>query len=221
MPKVVVKKKVPASRTSSTRAVRPAPHVAPLPTRKKATDPTVQTWRALVPLLVADPDGVGAHYRQFGDFVPEVRTWRNADVWLRTGKIEVCYVNQSEIDNWREDFEIRCEEEDEAKLLANQAEAEELELRRRLAEIEARKSQRSDFNMGYNGGSHPQQDRTVREVIDFQGDKRDLGSVRSTPGIPMTRELPRVPTREVPQQRDVSRTRTRPSRTGRPVRKKA
>jgi hypothetical protein len=224
MTKIVVKKKAPASRDSaaSKRAVRPVAHVAPLPTKKRASDPTVQTWRALAPLLVVDRNGETTHYRQFGDFVPEVRTWKNADSWLRVGKIEVCYVNQSEIDHWWTEYEDRCAQEDEEKFLVDEAEQEEIALRQRLAEIEQRKQARRspDFNMGYNGGSAPP-DKTRRESIDFEGDKRDLGSVRSNPGMPTPRELPRVPTREVPQQQNVSQTRTRPTRVGRPARKKA
>lgn len=218
MTKVVVKKKAPASRDNS-RAIRPAPHIAPLPTKKRATDPTVQTWRALAPLLVVDRNGETTHYRKFGDFVPEVSSWKNADAWLRTGKVEVCYVNQSDIDHWWDEYEARCVQEDEDKA-EYEVEAEEDRLRKRLAEIERDKAMRPGFNMGANGGSNDHYQKARAEVIDFEGEKRSLGSVRANPGLPATRELPRVPTREVPQQREVSQNRTRPTRVGRPARKK-
>lgn len=192
------------------KAVRPAKHIAPLPARKKASDPTVMTWRALVPLRIADENGETTHVRQFGDFVPEAATWKNLNLYLKTQQLEIAYVNQSEIDAWRDRYDERIAEEDEALEEAKQVEAEKIALLKRLKELEAKegKAEKAPSN------SHQVfEDKTVQEKIDF-------GAVKKQPGIPRPVELPTV-TREVPLPKNVAENRNRPSSTGRVLRKKA
>jgi hypothetical protein len=188
------------------KAARPAEHVAPLRAKKKNEDPTVRTYRVLVPMQVADEDGI-CHKRQFGDFVPEADTWKNTGLYLRTQQIEIAFVNKSELDAWREEYTQRCEEEDAAKVEAEADEQRELELRRELLALEKKKAnaeKKRDFNMGHGGRNSFQPEPVIQEKIDF-------GSVKSRGGIPRPAEMPSVPTREVPQQKNVSENRNRPT----------
>lgn len=207
MSKVVVKK-----------AVRPAGHVAPLPAKKKTTDPTVRTYRALAPLRVADEGGETTHMRQFGDFVPEADKWKNVGLYLRTQQIEICFVNQSELDAWREEYAERTAAEDEEASDQKKRDAEMADLRKRMSELEKQNIDAlkpKDFNEGQNGGRGFQPDPTVEQRIDFGGVKRT-----DERGMPQPVKLPSVPTREVPQQHNVADNRTRPNSTRRVLKKK-
>jgi hypothetical protein len=197
------------------KAARPAAHVAPL-RAKKNSDPTIRTYRALAPMQVADEDGV-CHMRQFGDFIPEADTWKNTGLYLRTQQIEIAFVNQSELDAWREDYTERCAQDDAAKAEAKADEDREMALRAELRALEEKKAKEAkarDFNQGQNGGrGNFQPEPVVQEKIDF-------GSVKSRGGIPRPAEMPNVTTREVPQQKNVSENRKRPVTVRRVVKKK-
>jgi hypothetical protein len=186
------------------KAVRPAPHVAPL-REQKSTDPTVRTYRALTRLMVGDNSPQGYHYRQFGDFVPEAEQWRNLGIYLKGQQIEIAYVNKSELDLWAEEFLHRCEVEDAEKAAQTSLEEEELELKRKLAEVQKKKALE-------NSGGGPikevdesfKPDKTIVQPIDFGGVKMNGG------GAPRPVAIPR-PTREVPAQKNTAENRTRPT----------
>jgi hypothetical protein len=181
------------------KAVRPAPHIAP-ERGQKSDDPTVRTYRSLTRLLVADDTEAGSHYRHYGDFVPEAGKWPNIGVYLKGQQVEICYVNQSEIDMWREEYAERIAAEDGEKEEQSALAKEEAELRARLAQIQKEKMSekdalvRDDFAPG----------KTEVQKIDFGGVKMGDGGAPHPVSIPDT-------TREVPQQKNVAENRTRPT----------
>lgn len=194
------------------KAVRPAGHIAPLPAKKKTTDPTVMTWRALVPLRVGDAEGT-THIRQFGDFVPEAATWKNLNIYLKTQQLEIAYVNQSELDAWREAYEERIAEEDAVQQEAEEREAKRIELLKQLRELEKQDAKSNSPETPANSHQKFEPEKTQQEKIDFGGVKmKDGGMARPV-------SLPTV-TRDVPQQKNVAENRTLPSKTGRTLRKK-
>lgn len=183
--------------------------------RVQNADPTVQTYRALAPLLVADPDGNGAHMRQFGDFVPEVSSWKNPGVYLRTAQVEMVYVNQSELDRWREDYEARTAQEDEEKADAVASQREIAELQRKILALQAKeKGEKSlpDFNAEPTSREF-RPGKTREEKISFGGVKMKGG------GIPHPVEIPSV-TRAPALAQNTAENRTRPTTVRRVVRKK-
>jgi hypothetical protein len=192
------------------KPVRPANHIAPVTAKKNvAKDPVVETYRALAPLRVEDSPGCGiTHIRQYGDFVPEAAGFKNIWVYLNTKQLEMVYVNQSQIDAWRERFVERCAMEDAEKRAHDEALDEERQLRARLKEIEAAKAKK--VATPPNSHAAPKEITKV-EVI-------DLGAVPKQPGIPQVAPLPKV-TREVPIQKNVSENRNRPNKVGRTSRK--
>lgn len=161
---------------------------APAAKVKKTTDPTVMTYRALMPLQVCAADGT-VQRRDFGDFVPEVFTWRSPGIWLKTGRIEQVYVNQSEIDAWQERYAERIAEELEAHKEAQEREKRMAELRAEMAALEAAEKPRTpDFN------AEPKRedfkpDKTVEEFIDFGGVKFNSTGAKQ---LPQTR-APQLP----------------------------
>jgi hypothetical protein len=197
------------------KAVRPTSHVAPLRATKKAEDPTVMTWRALAPLRVADEGADTTHLRQFGDFVPEAGKWRNLNTYLKTQQLEIAYVNQSELDAWRDMYAERIAEEDEALAEAKAVEEERLALMKRLRELDKQDAEKKKSEpVPANSHQTFEDGKTLQEKIDFGGIKK------KGPGIPAPVELPKV-TREVPVQRNVGENRTRQPSTSRVLRKKA
>lgn len=191
------------------KAVRPASHIAPLPA-KKTTDPTVMTWRALVPLRIADEGSEKTHVRIFGDFVPEAAGWKNLNLYLKTQQLEIAYVNQSELDAWRERYDERIAEEEAADEEAKVREEERVALLKRLKELEA--EEKKSPAVPSNSHQKFEEEKTVQEKIDY-------GAVPKQPGLPRPVELPTV-TREVAVQKNVAENRNRPSSTGRVLRKK-
>lgn len=163
------------------KAVRPAPHVAPL-RPKKNSDPTVQTWRALAPLRVGDPDGETTHMRYFGDFVPEAAGWKNTAIYMKTGQLELAYVNQSEIDAWREEYESRTSQEDEEKQAAEEKAQEIAELEKRIAALRGKGARKvPDFNAP---PTPERREAPLEERIDYTKPVQELGKVDFTTRAP-------------------------------------
>lgn len=190
------------------KPVRPASHIAPVTAKKNdAKDPVIECYRALAPLRVSDGDGSETtHVRQYGDYVPEAAGWKNIWTYLNTKQLEMVYVNQSQLTAWKKAFKKRCEEEDAAKLLAQETEAEEIQLRRRLKEIQDAKTKTG----AKPANSHAAPEKTQVERIDIEVPKQ--------PGLPQVTPLPKV-TREVPLPKNVSENRKRPTNVGRTLRK--
>lgn len=152
-------------------------------------DRVVQTFRALSKMTVADGDGVHTHDRVFGDFVPEAEQWKNVALYLKQGLLEKISVNQSQIDEWRAEYEERCAAEDAEKNAALAEEQELAELKQRMAEIEAKKAAKSD--------KPAPQKSTVEDLEGEQTvvEKIDLGGIKSTRhGVPRPVALPTVRT---------------------------
>lgn len=199
------------------KPVRPANHIAPVTAKKDdASDPVIETYRALAPLRVADPDGSETtHVRQYGDYVPEAAGFKNLWVYLNTKQIELVYTNKSQLDESMKRFWERCADEDAEKMLHQEAAEEEIRLRARLKEIEAAKGGKktSPVTNGRPSNSHAATP-SVTHV-----EKIDLGAIPKQTGMPRPVDLPRV-TREVPVQRNVSENRTKTGNTVRTLRKK-
>lgn len=183
------------------KAVAPAPHIAPLRPQKNS-DPTVKTFRALTPLRVGDANGTTTHMRYFGDFVPEAEGWRNLPTYLNTKQIEIAFVNQSEIDAWREMYEERIAIEDAEKAAQQSIDDEIAELRARERELLAKKKAAEGNSV------NPEPSAAFNE--DTRVEKIDFGSVKNDGTGQLHRAA--VPTREVPVQKNVGETRTRPNK---------
>jgi hypothetical protein len=191
------------------KALRPAPHISHLPARKKSTDPTVRTYRALTKLLVGDEDGAGTvHYRFYGDFIPEAEGWKNLATYLKQQQIEICYVNQSELDeNLRLQTE-RFADEDAEKNAQADIDAEIALLQQRQAELLAKKRQQGnavnpEMDNRFNGETPP---KNLFESEQTQVEKIDFGSVKG--GV--LQKAP-VPTRALPKPKRTVRTSRHPS----------
>lgn len=192
--------------TTLKKAVRPAPHIAHLPAGKKAEDPTVRTYRCLGKLLLGDEDG-SVHYRYYGDFVPEAAEWRNLPTYLKQQQIEICFVNQSELDANIDAMRQRFSDEDAEKEAQKSIDDELMQLeQQRLALLAKKQQQQNSVNPNpsemFNGSSEPKNvftdEKTKVEKIDF-------GSVRK--GAVLQKKP--VPTRAVPAQKNVGENRTR------------
>lgn len=193
------------------KPVRPANHIAPVTAKKNdAKDPVIETYRALAPLRVAEEGSEVTHVRQYGDFVPEAAGWKNIWVYLNTKQLEMVYVNQSQLTEWKKRFVERCREEEEDRLLQQEAVAEELQLRQRLREIEEAK--------GKKVAPRPANSHLAAKPDVTQVEKIDMGAVPKQAGIPRPVALPRV-TRDVPVQKNVSENRKAAANTGRTLRK--
>jgi hypothetical protein len=188
------------------KAVRPAPHIAHLPAGKKAEDPTVRTYRCLGKLLIPETDG-SVHYRQYGDFVPEAAGWRNLPTYLKQQQVEICFVNQSELDANLQAMQERFAEEDAEKEAQKTIDEELLQLEQhRLALLAKKEQQRNGVNPNpstdFNGQSAPknvfEDEKTHVEKIDF-GSVKKGGVLQKQP----------TPTRAVPAQKNVGENRTR------------
>jgi len=166
-------------RKPGTAAVRPA--------KSPKVDRTVSSFRALATMVVADGDGVNSHKRVFGDFVPEAAQWKNVALYLKQGQLEKVFVNQSEIDAWKEEYAERCALEDAEKNAALAEEQELAELKQRMAELEAKKAAKA---------KEPAAQKVT--VEDLEGEqtiveKIDLGGVKSRhTGMPRPAALPTV-----------------------------
>lgn len=157
----------------------------------KTTDPTVMTYRALMPLQVATEDGT-VQKREFGDFVPEVFSWKSPGIWLQTKRIEQVYVNQSEIDAWQERYAERLAEEKAAREEADEREKRLRELREEIALLEATENKPDpDFNAEPKNRDFAPS-KTVAEKIDFGAVKMKNGSVPHPVELPKTR-APKIP----------------------------
>lgn len=187
---------------------RPVSKSVPAAKAKKTLDPTVMTYRALMPLQVGIADG-SVQSRVYGDFVPEAASWKNIGIWLKTNRIQQVYVNQSEIDAWQERYNERIAEELEAKKEADQREKRLSELRAEMAALEAADSKRApDFNAEPKDRNF-KPDKTVEEFIDFGGVKFNGTGAK---------ELPKTRAPQVPA--NTAENRTRPAPARRVVRKK-
>jgi hypothetical protein len=186
---------------------------------KKTADRTVATYKALMPIQVASAAGV-VEQRIFGDFVPEAASWPKIGVWLQTKRIEQVFVNESEIEEWRERYDQRKAEEVAAAQAASAEELEYQELMRRKAELEAKLGRPAgerrvpDFNAPQNF----KPDKTVEQRIDFDGGVKDMGGIKMRDGgLPRPIELSRAP--QLPQ--NAAEVRTKPTTVRRvAVRKK-
>lgn len=188
------------------KAVRPAPHIAHLPAEQKSNDPTVRTYRCLGKLLLGDGEGV-VHYRYYGDFVPEAAQWRNLPMYLKQQQLEICFVNQSELDANTAAMQERFAQEDAEKAEQASIDEELMQIeQQRLALLAKKEAQQNGVNPNpssdFNGESLPKNvftdEKTHVEKIDF-------GSVKKG-GILHKQE---VPTRAVPAQKNVAENRTR------------
>lgn len=194
----VAKKNVPAARS------------------KKASDPTVLTYRALMPLQVATVQGK-IEKRVYGDFVPEAATWPKIGIWLKTNQIEKVYVNQSDIDAWRERYDEENEEEIQAQKDEELRQKRLAELREEMAALQGSAPQARvvpDFNAAPKNREIPNE-QTVQEPIDFS-QVQDLGGVKFSGSGPA--EVPRTRAPQVPA--NTAENRTRPKTVRRAVRKK-
>jgi hypothetical protein len=187
-------------------AVRPAPHIAHLPASKKAEDPTVQTYRCLSKLLIADEDG-SVHYRYYGDFIPEAAGWKNLSTYLRQQQLETCFVNQSELDANIDAMRQRFAEEDSEKEAQKSIDDELMQLEQQRLALLAKKEQRQNGvnpnpSEMFNGSSEPKNvftdEKTKVEKIDFGGVRKGA-ALQKKP----------TPTRAVPAQKNVGENRTR------------
>lgn len=59
---------------------------------------TVKCYRALRSLKV------GSSNREFGDLVPEAEDWPNAEVYVRTGQMEVVWVDEDVVKKFQKDL---------------------------------------------------------------------------------------------------------------------
>lgn len=172
---------------------------------KKNQDPTILCYRVLLPITVADENGV-AHRREFGDYVPEAAQWKNIGTYLKSNTIEKCYINTSELKRWREEFAERWAEQDAAAEQAKADAARAEELRRELAELEGRQVLEARAQQNVPQGNRLdflEGEQASVQQIDFGGVKMNGG------GAPHPVALPRANTREVPQQPNVAENRTR------------
>jgi hypothetical protein len=177
------------------------------PAVKKTDDPTIMTYRALMPLKVATRSGE-VEERMYGDYVPEVLTWPKPGIWLQTARIEVAYINQSEYDRWRAAYEIRLEQEREFQREADENAAEIARVEAQLRELQVKAKKVESAKLYGNPDGNSQQvmgftpDPTVEQKIDFGGVKMANG------GVPRPVELPAVTRAPIlPQNAGDNRTR--------------
>jgi transposase-like protein len=184
-------------RKPGTATVRPA--------KSPKAERVVQTFRALSKLTVADGDGIHTHERVFGDFVPEAEQWKNVALYLKQGLLEKISVNQSQIDEWREEYEERIAAEDAEKDAALAEEQELAELKQRMAELEAKKTAKSEAPAPKKAAVEDLEgEQTIVEKIDLGGVKSKhtgmprpvaLPTVRNTTNLPNVGEARKAPTK--------------------------
>ena len=189
--------------TETTKKLRKPGSAAVRTAKAPTNDPTVMCFRALGPMNVADPDGMGTHPRVFGDYVPEAASWKNLALYLKQGTLEKVYINQSELDRGMAELAERYAEQDADKLSALAEEEELAALEARRQELLAKRG-KSDLKpktveeLGYEG------EKTIVEKIDMGGIKSKapgmprpvaLPTVRNTTNLPNVGENRKAPTK--------------------------
>lgn len=180
-------------------AVRPAkPRAVP------SNDPTIKCYKALTKLLVADGDGVGAHDRVFGDYVPEAESWKNIGMYLRQQLLEPVYINKSELDRWLTEYAERVAAQDAEKFAAQTIAEEIAELDARRAELLAKQGKTQAPAAKPTEEFDPSGEKTIVEKIDLGGVKSKhtgmprpaaLPTVRNTSNLPNVGENRKAPTK--------------------------
>lgn len=171
--------------------------------KSPVADKTVSSFRALSTITVADGDGVHTHQRVFGDFVPEAAGWKNIALYLKQNILEKVFVNQSEIDRWAVEYADRCAADDAEKFAAMAEEEEMLALKKRMAELEAKKKSAPAAKKSTVENLVGEQ--TIVEKIDLGGVTSKhkgtlprpavIPSVRNTTNLPNVGEARKAPTK--------------------------